>query len=77
MECPILKQFETDRKIEFDSWTYFYSPENKALRGISDRRSKLHAKEARKKLDETTRRIGLHERSCETCKQVARAAGQS
>jgi hypothetical protein len=77
MECPILKQLETDRKIEWDSWTYFYSSENKSLRGISDRQSKQHAREARKKLDATIQRISLHERSCETCKQAAKAAGQT
>ena len=67
MECLVRRQLETDYRIADRKWKYFYSPEYKANRGMSDRKSKQEAKVARTELDDAIEKIRIHELSCEVC----------
>jgi hypothetical protein len=63
MECPILKQLETERAVRWDGWAYFYSTGNRT------RHWTKQTKEAKTKYDEVTDKVTMHRRICGMCKE--------
>jgi len=63
MECPKLKELETECKIARRSWEHFYGSENQT------RSWKKLTQQARDMYDEAMKRIETHPRNCEACKK--------
>jgi hypothetical protein len=66
MPCEAYEQLQRQLKSAQQEWAYFAYPQNKALRGVSDRKSKQMAKE---KMSQLSERMSWHQQGCETCKQ--------
>ncbi len=69
MPCETYEQLEREWKSAQEEWAYFAYPENKALRGVSDRKSKQMAKAAKEKMSQLSEQMSLHRQGCEACKQ--------
>jgi hypothetical protein len=68
MECKSYEQLKRDWRSAQEEWAYFAYPQNKALRGVSDRESKQLAKEAKGKMSEASRRAFSHRETREACR---------
>jgi len=68
MECEVYVQLKREWKSAQEEWAYFAYAQNKTLRGTSDRKSRQLAKEAKRKMNEASRRAVLHRETCDVCK---------
>jgi len=55
-------------------WLYVAYPQNEALRGISERQSKEHARKAKDKMKEIRELMQRHRNDCDICKGVPQSA---
>jgi hypothetical protein len=67
MACTVYEQLLSEYKSAQTEWAYFAYPQNKALRGTSDRKSKLMANAAKGKMSEISKRMRLHQQGCSDC----------
>jgi len=68
MACEIYEKLHRELKSAQEEWAYFAYPQNKTLRGVSDRRSKQMANGAKKKMAEISQRMSWHQQECPACK---------
>lgn len=68
MPCENYGQLEGEWKSAKQEYAYFAYPENKVLRGVSDRKSKQMAKAAKEKMSQLDERMSWHRQECEVCK---------
>ncbi len=66
MPCEAYEQLQRQLKSAQQEWAYFAYPQNKVLRGVSDRKTKQMAKE---KMSQLSERMSWHQQGCEACKQ--------
>jgi hypothetical protein len=67
--CEKHEELNKQRKATQSDYSYFAYSQNKELRGMSDRQSKIQAKEAYRKLTEIGHLITAHKLNCEVCKK--------
>src|SRR5205809_6017658 len=72
MPCDKYKQLENEYRSAVREYAYFAMPENKQLRGMSDRQSRQMAKAAQEKQRRISREITIHRQECEECKKGER-----
>ncbi len=69
MPCEAYEQLQRQLKSAQQERAYFAYPQNKVLRGVSDRKSKQMAKAAKEKMSQLSERMSWHQQGCEACKQ--------
>jgi hypothetical protein len=73
MACEEHKKLQDQIDSARQEWAYFTYPENKTLRGTSDRKSKLLAKDAKRKMEEIGKQMQYHHLGCEECKKPTKS----
>ncbi len=71
MACAVFDRLCTDHGRAQNEYAYFAYPQNKTLRGTSDRTSKQRARDAKTKMAEITQRINWHQQGCQECSAKA------
>jgi hypothetical protein len=77
VDCEKYKKLKSQYESAQHDWAYFAYPQNKDLRGMSDRQSKKMAREAQDKMREIQQNMQWHKQSCEECSGVAVASGSN
>ena len=67
MGCEAFEQLEKDWKSAISEYSYFAYRENEALRQMSDRQSKQHARTAKEKMADPSRQMVSHQQNCAEC----------
>ncbi|MGC1416735.1 MAG: hypothetical protein WA817_15725 [Candidatus Acidiferrum sp.] len=76
VDCEKYKNLQSQYQSAQQQWAYFAYPQNKALRGTSDRQSKKLARQAQDRTREILQSMQWHKQSCEECKSVAVPSGK-
>jgi hypothetical protein len=76
VDCDKYKKLKGQYESTQQEWAYFAYPQNKALRGTSDRQSKKMAREAQDRMREIQQNMQWHKQSCEECRGVAVPSGK-
>jgi hypothetical protein len=71
--CKEYERLEQDCKSEMQQYAQFTFPQNRDLRGTSDRESKRIAKDAMARASMKRKEMSLHRQTCEECKAETKA----
>jgi len=71
MPCKEFEHLKYDYDMEMSTWAQFAYRQNQHLRGgVSDRKAKQIAKEARARANEKSKQMQWHREQCEGCQRA-------
>jgi hypothetical protein len=70
MPCDVFKKLESDHKRASQQYAQFTFEENRGIRGASNTKAKVLAREARSRENALTQQMSSHQQNCEKCRSI-------